>query len=70
MSLIYFHRFLIFCAIVFGAFFAWRLFTRWQSTDSGADLGAAIGAAIVSLLLMLYLPTVRGRKPRSNRGEG
>ena len=64
MSLIYFHRFLIFCAILFGAFFAWSLWQRHQAHANTTELYGAIGAAVVTLGLITYLPTVKGRGDR------
>ncbi len=64
MSLIYFHRFLILCAILFGAYFAWYLWCRYDSTGTSSSLWAAVGAGVVTLVLIAYLPTVKGRRAR------
>ena len=65
MSLIYFHRFLILCAILFGAYFAWVLWQRYSLNGHEDALWAAIGSAAVTVALAVYLPTVKGRKERS-----
>ena len=64
MSLVYFHRFLILCAILFGAYFSWVLWQRHGAGGRSDDLWGAIGAAVVTVGLVLYLPTVKGRKER------
>ncbi|NRA96652.1 MAG: hypothetical protein HRU14_10645 [Planctomycetes bacterium] len=64
MSLIYFHRFLILCAILFGAYFAWYLWRRYDSTGASSSLWAAVGSGVVTLALIAYLPTVKGRQAR------
>ena len=63
MSLIYFHRFLILCAILFGAYFSWHLWERYGVSGTSADLWGAVGAAVITLALLVYLPTVKGRRP-------
>jgi hypothetical protein len=67
VGLIYFHRFLIFCAILFGAYFGWRLWRDYQRTEDWPLLAAAIGAAIVTVGLCLYLPTVRARRSPASK---
>lgn len=64
MSLIYFHRFLILCAILFGAYFAWHLWQRHDQSGASSDLWAAIGSGVITLALVVYLPTVKGRPAR------
>jgi len=64
VSLIYFHRFLIFCAILFGAYFCWYLWVRYDSTGHSAELWASIGSGLITLALVAYLPTVKGRQAR------
>ena len=64
MSLIYFHRFLILCAILFGAYFSWYLWRRYDSAGQTAELWASIGSGLITLALVAYLPTVKGRRAR------
>lgn len=63
MSLIYFHRFLISCAILFGAYFTWHLWQRHDASGASQDLYGAIGAGVITVGLLVYLPTIKGRRP-------
>ena len=67
VSLIYFHRFLITAAILFGAYFAWHLWGRYGLSGASSDLWGAVGAGVITLGLLVYLPTIKGRRQvRSN----
>ena len=66
MSLIYFHRFLIGCAILFSLYFAWRSFGEWQQGAGTHHLIVAIASAAAGVGLAFYLRTVR--MPPRRRG--
>lgn len=59
MSLIYFHRFLIFCAILFSIFFAWHAFGAFQEEGSVGQLVVAVVSTGAAVGLSFYLRTVR-----------
>lgn len=63
MSLIYFHRFLIICAILFAIYFAVDAFHDWESSNGEpGHMVVAVVSALVAVALALYLRTVRLRK--------
>ena len=62
MSLVNFHRMLIFFAILFSGFFAYRMFGEYQRTEGTKELMASIGSGLVGLGLCVYLPTVGRRR--------
>ncbi len=59
MSLIYFHRFLIFCAILFSVYLAWNSFTVWSDLGDTSSLVLAILSCVAAVGLSLYLRTVK-----------
>ena len=55
MSLIYFHIFLISCAIIFGAGFGFWELAHFKATGALIDLISAIGSFLAAAGLALYL---------------
>lgn len=64
MSLIYFHRFLISCFILFSAYFCWHLIQRYQSLGVTSELWTGIFFGVSALGFAIYLPSVKGRRDK------
>ena len=69
MSLIYFHRFLIFCAICFSLFLAWKSYDSWRTEQATTDIILAVLALVVAVGLGFYLRTVKGPEERRKARE-
>jgi hypothetical protein len=61
VSLIYFHRFLIVCFILFSLYFAWHMFRMWAG-----DLVTSIFFLLVAIGFSLYVRTVRARPKKDS----
>ena len=59
MSLIYFHRFLIACAILFALTMSWHLIQEWRAGGAVWSLVTGIGCCVGGAVLALYLKSVR-----------
>lgn len=68
LSLIYFHRLLIFCAILFAIFFSYKGFEEWQSQDTAGPLIVAISSGAAAIGLGFYLRTVKLPTRRKDPG--
>ena len=73
MSLLYFHRFLIACAIVFCAGFSFYELQAFQSGGGALALAVSAGFALAAITLAIYLRSLikflglegSARRPRS-----
>jgi hypothetical protein len=67
VSLIYFHRFLIFCFILFSIYFAWYMFREWQKSAEVLDILTSIFFVAAAVGFGIYIRTVKP-KPRKDTG--
>ena len=59
MTLIFFHRFLIACAILFSIGFAVNQYRYYDRTQDGSALIMTVCCSVAAVALLLYLRTVK-----------